>query len=354
MQDRTSRLGPDGPPSPPTEVIDAGRLGRLSRAQLQSALDAFDLGALRDARVAEGGGSSRTLFVTTERGAFVLRGFPRPGDTAEGADGDPAKERAAAALLRPHVPVPWPWWIEERTDRLGFPFALVPRLPGLCFLSADARRSLTGDDPQLVAAALGRGLAALHGIARDAPARWDPTRRELVPEERRHADRIADEVRAKLGRARALGPDTTNADAAWSDAVLAAARPALDAAFPAAFVHRDFALGNALFQRSPDGWRLAGVLDLSDWCFGDPEEDLPRAVFALARIRPLLAARLLEAYTHARPLRPGFRERFLAHALSERLDVWLHSLRRGRREPAGFRAWAEPFLRLPVFGRDAS
>ncbi|HEY7850039.1 MAG TPA: hypothetical protein VIC27_08240 [Ktedonobacterales bacterium] len=52
------------------------RLGQITQAQLQAALSRFDLGAFVRAEPTRDGLFGQNLFLTSDRGAYVLRGAP--------------------------------------------------------------------------------------------------------------------------------------------------------------------------------------------------------------------------------------------------------------------------------------
>ena len=52
------------------------RLGTLTHTQLEAALARFDLGELCSAESAQGGLFGETVFFSSSRGEFVLRGAP--------------------------------------------------------------------------------------------------------------------------------------------------------------------------------------------------------------------------------------------------------------------------------------
>ncbi len=52
------------------------RLGTLTGAQLQAALDQFDLGRLIDAAPVDAGNFGQNVFLTSTSGEWVLRGCP--------------------------------------------------------------------------------------------------------------------------------------------------------------------------------------------------------------------------------------------------------------------------------------
>jgi hypothetical protein len=76
------------------------RLGVLAHAQLQSALDRFDLGELLSAEAAPGGLFGQNVMLTTSRGGYVLRGNPHAGQLE--------RERYVAGIItdRTSVAVP--------------------------------------------------------------------------------------------------------------------------------------------------------------------------------------------------------------------------------------------------------
>lgn len=297
------------------------RLGRLTREQLQAALDRFGLGRLRAATVPEGGMFGQNLFLATDSGDWVFRGAPHalPGERAPGAQF--AKERWFAERLHAatRAPVPWPYLVERSTDLFGWPFALMPRLPGAC--AQFARRDLPPADRIEMARAMGRALAQIHALRAPAPGEWDAALESIRPDTslRHYALRVADGCRERAE----LAPTTLEAaDVALVEEVARAAEPALDVPVAPACLHLDYHWGNVNIARAKGAWRVTGVFDLMSCEFGDPEMDLSRpcAVFATDD-RPLLAP-FLESYTALCPLRPGARARFRLFMLIDRLIIW--------------------------------
>src|SRR4029079_17159977 len=83
------------------------RLGVLTGAQLQAALDRFDLGQLKSARSAPGGLFGQNILISTSKGDYVLRGHPH-------YDGQFEKEAYFSRLVAERTPAtaPWPFQIE--------------------------------------------------------------------------------------------------------------------------------------------------------------------------------------------------------------------------------------------------
>ena len=311
------------------------RLGVLTGAQLQAALDRFDLGALRDAAPLPGGLFGQNVFVTSTRGEWVLRGCPH-------FDWQLPKERLAARLIheRTSLAAPWPYLVEGSPEIFGWSFALMPRLPG-----GVAPAEPGGEEGRAVAEALGDGLARLHELRGEAAGDYDLAADGIVPAASSHRERVRARLEQWLGWCReARAGCVADADAAWIESVLAARSAALDEPFEPCWVHHDWKPNNVLCERTEGGWRATGVVDLMEGYFGDGEEDLVRcvALFALGdrgRIR-----RFTGAYRARWPLRPGFADRYRIYQLIDSLVFWQYGQKNGLWFPPdlGFRAFAEP------------
>ncbi len=318
------------------------RLGVLSGVELQAALDRFDLGKLVAAEPAPGGLFGQNVFVSSTSGELVLRGCPH-------YDWQLAHEARFADLLheRTRAPVPWPYRVCESPEIFGWGFALLPRLPGLNVAQPEVRSALSREDLRGIATALGAMLGELQALTWPACAVYDPALRAIRPVDLPFADWVIGTMTAELSRCRAHSAATTDADVAWVEEVVARARPALELPFEPTFVHHDYKEGNAVFEHTAAGWRVSGVFDLMEGFFGDPEQDLVRA---LAEYRTgERARRFLTAYAARRPLRPGFEERFPFYMLADRIVIWEYGQRNRIWFPPelSLRPFAEPFLTLP-------
>src|SRR5438552_3541426 len=110
------------------------RLGSLSEGQFQAALDRFDLGRFARAEPIAFGNWGQNCFLTSTRGEYVLRGAPFfPWQFA-------AERFFAREIHRQTtVPVPWPYLVDDAHDIFGWPYALMPRLPGIQLADASIR-----------------------------------------------------------------------------------------------------------------------------------------------------------------------------------------------------------------------
>ena len=249
------------------------------RAALAAAFPTLPVGACRF--VGEGWDSS----VWSVDGALLFR-FPKRPEVARAL----AREIALLPLIAPHLPLPIPRFSHlapagSPTDP-ALPFVGYPLIPGI---PLDATPGWPEVAPALLAA-LGQFLRALHDfpVARAVaagvpPASWDEWRAVW-------AERLA----------RIVDHPAASADAA-ARAQFATLRAAflaeLDrAAAPFVLGHHDLAPEHVL--ATPDGTRLAGIIDWGDLSLGDPALDF--AGFAAAERDPRLLA-MLAAYGPADP-----------------------------------------------------
>lgn len=149
------------------------RLGSIDDEQLQRACDLFDLGALRGASPATAGLWGQNILIETARGEFVLRGNPQDPEQF-------AREEVVAGVIHAgsSLPVPWPYWVCDDLELFGWPFAIMPRLPGMM---GSTLWEMADDPGKLgLAAAHGRALSRLHEAGFDAPGPFDAQARRFV------------------------------------------------------------------------------------------------------------------------------------------------------------------------------
>jgi hygromycin-B 7''-O-kinase len=330
------------------------RLGVLTGAQLQAALERFDLGQLLSATPVQAGFSGQNVFLTTPKGEYVLRGRPH-------YDWQFKRERFFSRVIREETDVPtaWPYLIEPSGDIFGWSFAIMPRLPGIRSTAPEAEGGPSVADATAVANALGTGLARLHRATRPEPAVYDPAIDALRPRSGEPDPlpmwswwgflKSMREFLAECVRSGVISVD----DGSWALAILDGNAATLDVPFIPTLVHHDYKESNVVLGRGENGWRVDGVFDLAEAYFGDPEEDLARPV--LDYISPSLgkdarphqpekAHEFLRAYYQARRPRAGFRERFQLYMLRDCLLIWewLHQRPDSTAYTASFREWAEP------------
>ncbi|MFI5278024.1 MAG: phosphotransferase family protein [Ktedonobacterales bacterium] len=318
------------------------RLGPISVAQLQAALDRFDLGAFVRAAATSGGLFGQNLYLTSDQGEFVLRGKPHyPWQLPT--------EQFFARLLheRTVAPTPWPYLLDPADDIFGWPYALMPRLPGLLFADEAWQATLNQADRLSIAAAMGETLADLHTLTWPTAGRYNADTAQVDPEPDGFGGRVIAHIEELLTEALTYPTYTTRADVDWARALIATGRDALAVPYQPCVVMEDFHTGNVTIVRDLEGWSVGGVFDLMTLSFGDGEADLARQGRLYVYDDPALAQSFFAAYLARRPPRAGFRRRFAIYLLCDALILWTFCLRRDDiwwPEGMTLRAWVEDTL----------
>jgi hygromycin-B 7''-O-kinase len=323
------------------------RLGVLTDVQLQGALDRFGLGQLQSARPAPGGLFGQNILLETSEGSFVFRGAPHWDDHEE-FDWHFQKERFFSRVVHESdsgPPVPWPYQLEEDDTLFGWPFAIMPRLPGIA-LWPPGRTRFSAADSREQARALGGALAALHTVRFDAPGIYDKRSdaiRLLDADYGAHVRRTLFGLMDSCDRVGALAPGDRN----WIEQLVAAATPAFEMPFQPCVIHLDYHDGNVIVDHAPDRWRVTGIIDWMTAEVGHPEADLSRYLAHHYQNGPHTGEAFLRAYHEVHAPGDGFGERFRVFMTWERLLIWAYWQREDRRfGDAPFREWVRPYLGL--------
>jgi hygromycin-B 7''-O-kinase len=315
-------------------------LGVLTAEQMQAALDRFGLGRLLDARPAPGGLFGQNVLLSTSGGGYVLRGCPY--------DGQLEKERYFARVIheRTQARAPWPFQIEESPEIFGWSYALMPLLPGVHLSDPDVRRTFSSDDRLALARAMGTHLRLMQEATWDAPGEYDFAAHAIVPIKQPFADWFIAKTRQWLDRCRQASRATIDADVAWIDTIIDAARNALAVPFVPVFVHTDYKEGNVVAERIDAGWRITGIFDTAEAYAGDGEYDLARAACDYGLQSETMLHAFVDAYAAGRPARPGSAERLALYILHDRLIIWEYGQRHGIWFEPGvpFRQFAQRFV----------
>jgi aminoglycoside phosphotransferase (APT) family kinase protein len=340
---------------PPREYSQ--RLGVLSHAQLQAALDRFDLGELIDAEAVSGGLFGQNVFITSTRGNWVLRGAPH-------YDGQFQKERFFSRLIHEETEAdaPWPFHIERSDEVFGWHYALMPRLPGDNPGDPGLQQSLSNDERVSLAGALGAYLKRLQSKTWDGCFVYDHESDALRPFDTPYETWFEQQIRDWLHRCRSRQWDlsapvdpstlvaTTEADVEWVESIIKQTRGALTEPFAAVLVHTDYKDGNTVAQRTPGGWRINGVFDVGEMYIGNGEYDLARTACGYLNSRSGRLEAFVGAYFDGQAPDPGFKDRMRAYILCDRLIIWEYGQRNKIwfREGVTLREWAEPFVEMEI------
>lgn len=329
-------------------TVYSERLGAISDEQFASAAARLGLGAFVSATPISAGLFGQNVFMTTTAGEFVLRGAPHwvrgPNETDYRRDDrfQFTKEAFFARQLHVHTraPVAWPYLHDQASDIFGWPYLIMPRMPGACFNERSILGALAPEDRREVAAAAGAMLAEMQTLTWAFAGDFDVDTIELTPD----ADGAAIAAMRRLAAQAEANGVMTAVDMDWIDAVAGAA--GVLEARPIIFVHGDYKLDNMTVAQDRGRWRVSGVFDLHTARFGDGAYDLVRQTCAFLDTEPALARVFVDAWraevcndVDPAPWMP-------LHVMSERLIFWQF---RANARPAwslgkSFRDWAEPYL----------
>jgi hygromycin-B 7''-O-kinase len=319
------------------------RLGVLNDWQFQAALERLGLGNFVRAAPLSGGLFGQNVFVSSTTGDWVLRGVPH-------YEWQLPAEQFFCELLhtRTRTPVPWPYLVDPRDDIFGWSYAIMPRMPGLQTSDPSITGALTRSDRLGMALALAENLVLMQELTWPVFGRFELAAGTVAACSASWPEWVAADVHQWLELAREHSDRTTEADIRWIDALLDAAHDALDEPFQPSIVMHDYKEQNATFERAGDDWRVSGMFDLMECFFGDGEIDLSRQTLQYMQEDLGLAQAFVRRYLELRPVRPGFKERFLVYLLWDRLVVWEFFQHPERATPwerkLMLRAWLEPAL----------
>jgi hygromycin-B 7''-O-kinase len=320
------------------------RLGAISDAQFEAVAERFGLGRFVRAEPTTAGLFGQNVFVTTTDGEFVLRGAPhwvKGIDETEYRREDRwqfTSERWFAQQLheRTRTPVPWPIHHDQADDIFGWPYLVMPRMPGLCTDERSILKLLEPQDRHGVAAALGENLAEMQRLTWPFAGSLGQVSIELEPYPEGPVGWIAREARAIV---RGCGDTLTKDDVAWIERAIAGATGDVTSTY----VHCDYKFGNLTVLKEGGRWRVGGLFDFHEARFADGALDLVRSACSYLDTEPALARVFREAY--GKPLDAG---RMTLHVLNDRLKIWGYFTRPGVNADwlrgKTFRGWAQRYV----------
>jgi hygromycin-B 7''-O-kinase len=334
-------------------TVYSERLGAISDEQFHAVAARLRLGRFICAAPTSSGLFGQNVFLTTTEGEYVLRGAPHWVKELHETEWRPedrwqfAKEKYFAAQLyaHTHAPVPWPMLHDETNDIFGWPYLVMPRMPGECFNDRSILEALSPDERREVAVALGTTLADAHRLTSPFAGDFGLASIALEPWPVNATQRVADEMHANATLAGQNGNMTAD-DIAW---IRDAARRALRVEpRPNTFVHVDYKLNNLTVSKGPDGWCVSGMFDLHEAQFGDGARDLVRQTCGYLDTDPALAPVFVESYQ--RQVEPDARipELMPLYVMSDRMKFWQYFSQPGVRAEwtvgKTFRQWAQRYV----------
>jgi hygromycin-B 7''-O-kinase len=308
------------------------RLGVIDPGQLHEVAERFDLGEIVAVEAATRGLFGQNLFLSTTEGEFVLRGNPHGHVQL-------TKERRVAEFLkeRSSLPVPWPYEVDDDAELFGWTYAILPRLPGSN--GTDLWESADADDRVALSRATGEALTRMHEATSDFFGPYDAQLDDFIAMDD-FSDWALHRFEHWRNMCRAVNSLSTEGER-YIDSVLDECASALAEPFVPVLVHHDFKLGN--LNLDPDDFEPTGVFDLMEAYLADGEEDIVRMLWTVKTDDERRA--FVDAYTTARPFRPGSAERLALYSLCDWMVIWEYGKRVGGWfEGTGFVESAKPIV----------
>jgi len=343
-------------------TVYSERLGAISDQQFHAVAERLQIGRFLRAAPTTSGLFGQNVFVTTTEGEYVLRGAPhwvKGMHETQWRQEDRwqfSKEKYFAEQLHAHTnaPVPWPMLHDETNDILGWPYLVMPRMPGECFDERSIRKALAPEDRRSVAIALGTTLADAQRLTSPVAGDFGIASITLEPYPVGAIQHVADETHAIANLAAQQG-SMTDDDFAWIGA--AAARAVSVAPRPNTFVHCDYKLNNLTVLQTGNGWRVSGLFDLHEAQFGDGARDLARQACSYLDTEPELASVFVDSYLQHVASDVHIGELLPLYVMNDRMKFWQFfsqpSTRAAWTVGKTFRGWAERYVEgvLGLLGR---
>lgn len=293
------------------------RLGAIGDAQFEAVAERFALGRFVKAEPVTSGLFGQNVFLTTTGGEFVLRGAPHwvkgPGESEWRREDrwQFTKEVYFSEQLhaRTKAPVPWPMRHDTASDIFGWPYIVMPRMPGTCFGERDILTALAAEDRRGVAAALGETLAEMQRLTSPFAGDFGTRSIALEPDAGGAAGVAVGETRRIAAQCDRLNGE----DRAWIEAAIAG----MTEPPQITYVHCDYKLNNLTVLKEGGRWRVAGLFDFHEARFADGTLDIVRQACSYLDTEPELARVFIEAY--GRSVDAG---RLALHAVNDRLKIW--------------------------------
>jgi len=327
--------------------IYSERLGAIADTQFSTAAARLGLGGFIAAEPIRTGLFGQNVYLATSEGEFVFRGAPHWYGGRRDDRYQFAKEAVFIRLVheRTGAPAPWPAHYDPRSDIFGWPYLVMPRMPGACFNERSIRKALAPHARREVAASIGATLAQLQRLTAPAAGDYDPDTGAVA----QHADGYgAHLIRSLSGVAEGAEKAgvMTAADMDWTRDLARGARDL--PARPVTFVHGDYKLDNMTVVERDGAWRVGGLFDFHTARFGDSARDIVRAACAYLDTEPELARVMIETWRAGGGDVAGLAPWLPLYVASERSSIWAGFVKRDARPAwsAGktFRSWTEGYF----------
>ena len=330
-----------------TEKIDyAGSLGEISGAQFNQALQKLNLGSLVKIEKVQAGVVGQNVFLTSEKGDYVLRGRPFYDEQFD-------IEKFVVETLREktNITTAYPYMIDNDTDIFGFKYAVMPRLTGIQTMNGGTViLDLSKNERLKIARAMAEALAEMHKLKYEPENQPNGTNPFPFAFEYKSAEAYAESIIGGLTNEIETLIDIKSGDVKFIKELVGKYKDALLVPFEPCFIMGDFKEDNVLFSNDNGNWKVCAVFDFAMSHFDDCERDLSRLCAMYAEEDKELAKEFINTYIKLNPPRERFFERLKLYSLDERKGIWwwAKNLKEGAwwDKNMTLTEWLEPYLSI--------
>ena len=319
------------------------RIGKISDEQFQKALDKFNLGKFVKASKIPFGNFGQNVFVTSDKGEFVLRGCPHDYTQFE-------REKFLAELFhkKTKVPVPYPYFHDGSHDIFGWKFVIMPKMPGVQLADSKIYKNLSKEDNIGISVAMAKNLSDMQKLTWSHAGEYGYFSQTVNPFGKDFFSLVKDRIIGFVDKSMTYNNSTTKIDKAWIEGLLTKGKSAIESEFVPTIVIQDYKLGNAVAEKASNGWKISGIFDFQEWYFGDGEIDLYRTALCYVDDgdKECLSV-YVSNYLKQRQIRPGFKERLPVYILLDRMIIWEWAQRTKRvwwDKALTLKQWSEPYI----------
>lgn len=298
-------------------IFGSKRLGEVTNSQLQSMLDKYDLGKLLTSSKTEHGAMGQTMFVTSTKGNFVLKGNPLyPGQLVE------EKFFIDNIDNRTNVKVPKLYIIDDSNDIFGWNYAIIQRLEGKHLNSKELEDNLHVEEKLKIAELIGQALSSMHNWKVNMFGELDTVSLKIVPFEDSYTKWLFSRIMYWLEDAKRFSK-ITHEDMEWVRSLLTESKEDFNHFCSPTFVMGDFKPRNFLINKDRSGWEVSGVFDFTNAYFADPISDLIKMItYYIDKNEIVPAKHLIDVYFNSLAGKENGKKRLKVHMLHQRVLDW--------------------------------
>ena len=224
----------------------------------------------------------------------------------------------------------------------------MPRMSGVQLADPQVTAGLSMDERRGIAQALAAMLIEIQTLTWECSGRYNFTTQLIERMDQDYRSWVVQRIRELLTQAQSYNENTTPADVAWAENIIARTSQACLAPYQPCLVLEDYKEPNVVVLLEQARWRVSGVFDFMTAHFGDGEADLARQCGSYLRELPDLADEFVGFYLDHDAIQPGFGKRQQLYMLYDSLLIWAfwqgHAGGLPENKTLNLEQWAGPFV----------